>query len=360
MIDVKKQYKDTSTYLKGFILSFLFLFLFTNYIAGLINYYGMSEIERLVVCKREAVRSGLLRTIDGKVNILVFGSSRMAAGINANFLDKLFEGKTNTLNLGFPSHDISRSHSIFKDFLENNDAPDAVILHVRHDKMSNNHPLNGNFLELLTYTLEDFPNNNVIFKQIFPIINAEWVNKFLSLTELDKTKDPMIEKIIRSVKIFQLNKKDNEIKVENLKEEILKNKGQVWWLDKRRQLSKDYVDPATDDIESEYNYIVTSKKYQKDIDEFVGYLNNMEIKVLLVMFPARHTFRKQFKKQPDLLTGLTNNYRNIGIAKDGWKLKFYSPVHFADRGHLNLDGSRHFTKDIYKEFKEVYGTYFKL
>ena len=356
---IKNQFKNTSPYLKGFILCFLFLFFFANCLAGLVNYYGMSEIEKLVYYKREAVRSGLLKPIDGKTNILVFGSSRMAAGVNANFFDELFKGKTNTLNLGFPSHDISRSDAIFKDYLKNNDAPDAIILHVRHDGMNNNHPLNGNFFELLSYTLRDFPNNDIFFKKIFPAINMEWANKFLLLTGIN-SQDPLFEKIFKSVKTFQLNKKEYELKVKNLKEEILINKGQVWWVDKRRQLDQDYVDPHTDDIESEYSYIVTPKKYQEDIDDFIGLLDDMNIKVLLVMFPVRNTFRKQFNKQPELLTDLTKKYRNILISKDGWKLKFYSPVHFFDRGHMNLDGSRHFTKDIYKEFKEVYGAYFNL
>jgi hypothetical protein len=76
--------------------------------------------------------------------------------------------------------------------------------------------------------------------------------------------------------------------------------------------------------------------------------------VLLIEPPYRERQFLQYEEMPRQFAALMEQYSNVTMAREGWKLKLYENRFFSDPTHLNQEGARRYTGEIYQEFKEAF------
>ena len=101
-----------------------------------------------------------------------------------------------------------------------------------------------------------------------------------------------------------------------------------------------------------------ASSYDPFVDPYVKMFFDLaqehRVKVLLIQPAYRENQYLQYEEIPLQYTVLLKQYSNVAIAKEGWKLKFYENRYFSDPTHLNEEGARQYTEEIYVEFKEAF------
>lgn len=145
------------------------------------------------------------------------------------------------------------------------------------------------------------------------------------------------------------NNNISEVKAADLKlyEDLINNRG---------YMGNDNV------LDTKYDKHIMPNRTPGDIDpksepyiyDFLKLTQKYNIKVMLVQLYCLNNKFMQYTDVPTLYKTILENYNNVYMAKNGYKLKFYDNSMFCDPTHLNNKGAKLFTKQIADEFNEVF------
>jgi hypothetical protein len=326
-------------------LLFLVMLLVLNYLgvtAGSIYKDGAA-----MVCetKREMIRSGEIHYEKDKVNVLFMGTSRILAGIVPAYFDELTGGKTFSYNLALPGLAVGSYYFVLRDYLEKNPPPRYVImqLHInrcRNCKMYYYYASQG--VTTLDEMVSLFKNNqdkSIIFNFIFP----SRMYKFHTVRYL-------YDRVFRPSRVRQTQKKNRIIL-----NRMIENRG--YYFIEEQAVARDNILPDGF-IEEPGDSIHRASLYDPFIDPYTKLLFDLALEhgvnVLLIQ-PAylEHQYL-QYEEMPLQYASILDRYGNVSMAKEGWKLKLYKNRLFSDPAHLNKTGAARYTREIYKEFIDVF------
>jgi hypothetical protein len=296
--------------------------------------------------KRELIRNGVIHPASGKENVLFLGTSRILAGIMPNYFDELNGGRTSSYNMALPGLPISSAYFVLQDYLEKNPRPQYIIIQLYINRCRSCTLYNYYAVQGLTEPVEIFslvkhlPNKAIIFNYIFPFR----IYKF-------HTARYFFDSIFMPGRVRSLRKKNNAIL-----NHMIENKGYYFIAEQavaeNKSLPGNFVEEG-----SSNETINKASSYDPFVDPFVKMFFDLAhehgIKVLLIQPAYRENQYLQYEEMPAQYAVLLKQYNNVMMAGEGWKLKFYENHFFSDPTHLNEDGARRYTEEIYLEFKET-------
>lgn len=332
---------------KIFFLVFLFfvMLLVLNYLgvkAGSIYKDGAA-----MVCetKREMIRTGDIHYKKGKVNVLFLGTSRVLAGIKPAYFDELTEGKTFSYNLALPGLAIGSYYFVLRDYLEKNPPPRYVIMQLRINRCRNckmYYYYASQGVTTLDERVSLFKNNqdkSIIFNFIFPFR----MYKFHTVRYI-------YDRVLRPSRIRQTQKKNRTIL-----NRMIKNRG--YYFIEEQAVAQDNILPEGF-IKEPRDSIHQASSYDPFIDPYTKLFFDLalehQVNVLLVQPVYREHQYLQYGEMPLQYVSILDQYSNVSMAKEGWKLRFYKNQFFSDPVHLNKDGAVRYTREIYMEFIEIF------
>jgi len=299
-----------------------------------------------IICeeKRKAVRNGTFGYKEGKINVLFMGRSKILAGIIPNYFDSLVNGRTYSLNLSLPALPIGPHYFALKDYLESNPPPEYIVLHLSvsagkstslFDKYANQ---GISFPQELVSYFINRENKTVIFNFVFPIRMYLKQSVKYALNLVFNPSD------------IRRNRRRNA-KIVN---KMINDRG--YYFIKEQARFPDNKLPAT--FKESLNLDRTRGIYDPHIDPYVrkffDLASNNKIKILLIEVPYREKQYMQYSLMPKHYKIVLDEYSNIYIAQDGWKVKFYENKFFSDPTHLNAEGAELYTHKITEEFVELF------
>ncbi len=334
---------------KGIILFIIIaaLFLMINMVVlGVAAIYkdGAAQVCEM---KRVAVRKGLIAHEPRAANVLFMGNSRILAGIVPRQFDALAKGVTRSWNLALPALPISCHYFQLRDYLRRNPAPEFIVLKlaVMRDKgndpqgLFNYYACEGMTIpdELVSY-LWHCRDKTVVVNYVHPI------RRYYRCVR-------------RSVKdlwahgweaVAASRKRNSEILAG-----VLEDRGYYFIREQaaagNERLPDDFVPEA---VGGRRDVNLKADPYVK---MFFDLTAEKDIKVLLIEFPTVGREDQGKEETPAHYRQLMKDYHNVFTATSGWVVKKYAPRYFADPTHVNREGARRFTKEVFDEFHEVFG-----
>ena len=334
---------------KIFILGFLLILVMMG-----LNYLGVraGKIYKdgaALVCetKRNMVRSGAFHYEKDKINVLFMGTSQILAGIVPTFFDELSGGRTLSYNLALPALPISSSYFVLKDYLEKNPAPKWIIMQLHINRCR-------------TCTLISYYSNQglISWGEVFSLFTETQVKQivlgYIFPFKMYKFFTPryLYHRIFHPAQIRQIQENNRAILSRMMGE-------RGYYFIEEQAVSPDNRLP--DDF-GEMEKISAAPQQGVEYDPFIDpYIEKFfdltrenGINVLLVQPVYRQNQVLQYEKIPLQFEMILKKYDHVSLAKQGWKLRRYENRFFSDRTHLNRDGARQFTREIYLEFCEVF------
>ncbi len=298
-----------------------------------------------IVCeeKRKSVRDGRLGYRPGKINVLFMGHSKILAGIMPSYFDDLANGKTYSLNLSLPALPIGPHFFLLKDYLGRNPPPEYIVLHLsintgKSPSLFDRYGVQGIKFpeELLSYFL-NCENKTVVFNFFFP---AHLYRYHVVHYTLKLISDPS--------NIAQTEERNRKIV-----DEMMMNRGYYYIKEQMRfpdgKLPEDFKESMHSDG--------TVREYDPFIDpyaeRFFDLASRNSIRILLIEAPYRVGQFKQYHRIPRQYEAILDTYKNVYMAYNGWRIKFYDNRFFSDPTHLNPEGTKLYTAAIFEEFTEA-------
>ena len=299
-----------------------------------------------IVCeeKRIAVRKKIWKASEDKINVLYFGASGILTALIPEVFDSVLNQQTYSMNLALPALPIGSYYHYFLDYLENNPAPEHIIMtyHVDDEPilLFNTYGNQGiNFpREVVSYFLNR-PDKNQIINYLLPF-HVYWKSLFRYY----------YNSVFNPSHIEETSKR-NELIVRDM----IKERGYYFIMEQARfpdgRLPENYMEES-DCPDCELK--IFDPDTDVYVDRFFKLTKELNVEVLLISYPVRKGVYKQFETTPEPIRKLVDRYENISIPSDGWKLPFYPNKYFSDPVHLNKSGALLFTKDIAQEFNRIY------
>lgn len=340
--------------MKRFVKKMVLLVLLLALLIPALNYLGLRAgkiykdgAAQVCETKRQMIRSGDIHYVKDKDNVLFLGTSRILAGVAPTYFDELNGGKTFSYNLALPGLPISSAYFVLRDYLEKNPPPQYVVMQLyinrcRSCTLYNYYAVQGlkRPAEILSL-FKHMANKAIIFNYIFPFR----MYKF-------HTARYIFDSIFMPARIRSIRKKNNAI-LNRMKE----NRG--YYFIEEQAVAADNMLPG--DFAEEGGggeSINKASSYDPFVDPYVKMFFDLArdhgVKVLLIQPPYRERQYLQYEEMPLQYAVLLNQYNNVWIAQEGWKLKFYENCFFSDPTHLNKEGAQQYTGEIYGEFKEAF------
>jgi hypothetical protein len=300
-----------------------------------------------IICeqKRLFVRNEVFTHTPNKQNVLYFGASDILAGLIPSVFDSVLANETSSLNLSLPALPIGPAYHTLLEYLERNPTPDYIILALHIDgEPGGLHNTYGNqginfpseFFNYLRYR----DDRNQIINYLLP---SHVYSNFIFQYAYDG---------IFNRENIEYLKERNQGHVDKMKEQL----GYYFIMEQSTfpegRLPVDYVAPGDCDT-CQKEFLPVESDYF--IRQFFNLTADLNIPVLLIETPTRAGSYAQYNDVPPTIAQIESEYENVVYNKDaGWKLKFYDNKYFADQWHLNYDGAVMYTKDVAKEFAEMF------
>ncbi|UCH98183.1 MAG: hypothetical protein JSV88_15405, partial [Candidatus Aminicenantes bacterium] len=282
-----------------------------------------------------------------KINVLFMGTSRILAGIAPTFFDELSGGRTLSYNLALPALPISSAYFVLKDYLEKNPSPEWIImqLHInrcRKCTLFNYYSSQG--LIRLGEIFSLFMNTqskNIAVNYIFPFK----MYKFFTVQYL-------YNGIFHPSRLRRLQE-DNRI----ILDRMIGERG-YYFIEEQAVSPDNRLPDDFGEMEKINAAAQQGPEYDPFDDPFVEKFFDLTrengVKVLLIQPVYWENQLLQYEKIPLQFEMILKEYDHVFLAKQGWKLRRYENRLFSDRTHLNKDGAKRFTREIYQEFHEVF------
>jgi len=334
---------------KIFILGFLLILAMMG-----LNYLGVKAGKiykdgAALVCetKRNMVRSGAIHYDKDKINVLFMGTSRILAGIAPAVFDELSGGRTLSYNLALPALPISSSYFVLRDYLKKNPPPGWIIMQLHINQCR-------------TCTLFNYYSHQglISLAEIFSLF-TEVQDKKIALNYIFPfrmyaffTVQYLYNRIFHPGRIRE-SQDNNRAILSRMMEE----RG-YYFIEEQAVSSDNRLPDDFGEMEKTSAAPQQGVEYDPFIDPYVEKFFDLTrengINVLLVQPVYRQNQGSQYEKIPLQFDMILKEYNHVFLAKQGWKLRRYENRFFSDRTHLNKDGARQFTREIYREFCEVF------
>lgn len=309
---------------------------------------GIYKAGAALVCetKRNMVRGGAIHYEKDKINVLFMGTSLILAGIVPTHFDELSGGRTLSYNLALPALPISSSYFVLKDYLGKNPAPEWIImqLHINRCRICAlfNYFSNQGLISLaeIFSLFMETQVKQIVVSYIFPFkMYKFFIARYLYNSIFHPSRIRRLQENNRAI----LNRMIGE---------------RGYYFIEEQAVSPDNRLP--DDV-GEMEKISTAAQpgmeYDPFIDPYVEKFFDLTrengVNVLLIQPVYRRNKVLQYKKIPLQFEMILKEYDHVFLAKQGWKLRRYENRFFSDLTHLNKDGGKRFTGEIYREFCEA-------
>lgn len=299
-----------------------------------------------IICeqKRKMVRGKIFSGREGKRNILVMGnSSILAAFIPATF-DSLLQQDYYSLNLGLPAAPLVMNYFTLKDYLDRNDSLDYILLNLN----VYNPKWYGGFPK---YGLQGISSLSELYSFYTNISDKRIIKNFFMPCNiyLKAITKYCFNAIFNRDDFYAMIQKNNDIV-----EKMARDRGYYFIKEQALFADDKLPDNFSEGLAPERELRIGNPFLDPYVQQFFDLTRKSGIKVLLIHSPFRYGRLKQFSKIPYYYEIILNNYDNVFVAENGWKFKYYQNHFFSDKVHMNRKGAQEYTKDIAKEFKEVF------
>ncbi|UCC39603.1 MAG: hypothetical protein JSV96_17785 [Candidatus Aminicenantes bacterium] len=298
-----------------------------------------------IICesKRNFVRSGNLIYTENNKNILFMGNSRVLSGIQPLLFDSLSGGETLSYNLALPALSIGPYYFQLRDYLENYPPPDCILLELKINTGRNlalfDHYANqgtSGWKEMYSYLL-NVENKGAVLNYFFPIrMYKNYIPKYLLYSIFDH--DALSKTHKHNMSIVNQMMADRGyylIKEQALFPDLRLPEG--YGIKKRERAKKGFqFDPFKDPY----------------VKKFFNLTQERKIRVQLIQPVYRINQFLQYETVPYQFQIILEKFKNVIVAPNGWKAKFYDNSYFADLVHLNPEGAQRYTREIFSEFKQ--------
>ena len=237
--------------------------------------------------------------------------------------------KTSSINLSIVSHGAKKHKYMLKDYIKNNKIPDYIIWNTSY-KRNYQHWQNSNFME--TIELYNSTKNFNFILGYFPVFDTNRIKTI--------------------IKDLMMSKKQTQIQHNPNIQEMIKEKGTYYWINKNRSVGKNYTNNGYSP-NSEKKWLSEKSDYMKDLYNFLDLTKELNIKVFIIEPPKPINSSIPSKTLPLFVKKLKNKYNHV-IISDTFLSSYYPTELFMDRGHLNYNGAKFYTKDILKSFNRAY------
>jgi hypothetical protein len=280
--------------------------------------YSLNNLELLMYEKRNWMRGKFVDDEDRCKKIFFFGDSTIASGIRPKAFDDLSHGRICAYNLAQVYHDMSKYIIFLRDAIKAGNRPDEIVT-------------------TLSYEREDV------------FVNGDWEeyrHVFGGASYLRYLRDryfgaPTLSSVLRMSRNMA-----GLMEVRRAAERISDEGGAYWWGE--GSLPNDFTDAETDRPNEEVR-TTYSVAYRDTISIFFHLAESIHAPITLIEPPARIGNSKQRTCMPGIYKELIMMFPTTKIHRSGWKLKYYPPHLFFDRGHLNRDGATSYSREIYQE-----------
>jgi hypothetical protein len=291
------------------------------------------------------VRSGAVHYEENKTNVLFMGTSRILAGIAPTVFDALSGGQTYSYNLALPALPISASYFVLEDYLAKNPPPQWIIMQLHINRCRNcglfnyyshqglNRP--GEVLSLFMNS----PSKTIVLSYLFPFK----MYKFFTVLYL-------YNGIFHPERLRELQD-DNQAILSRMKKE------RGYYFIEEQAVTPDNRLPGNFGEEERANASV-SEELEFDpfedpfVEKFFTLTRDKGINVLLIQPVYRENQVRDNTKMSRQFEMILKAYSHVFLAKEGWRVRRYDNRFFSDRTHLNKDGAKRYTREIYREFLE--------
>jgi len=312
----------------GIILA-LILKGYTNLAISVFN----DETAMIISHKRELARSGAIRYIEGKDNVIFMGNSRVLVGIDCDLFDSVTSSDTYCYNLALPALPISASYFLLEDYVEHNTPPDFIMLapcadYEFKDSLFNKYALQGMEFpeELLSYLVKQ-KKYVLAFNYIFPArLNRRNVAKYTYS--------------------LLLNRKEISATVSKNRKYIIEQDMRRGFLPLSGSLPDDF---SLAEVPASLQSYMRHSPSDPFIDMFMELALKNKINVILIETPYPE-FGCKLNPKAMLYESLSGEYPNVMMADDSTKMKVYPNRYFADQVHVNSAGAERYTAETAAEF----------
>lgn len=340
--------------MKRFLKKMVLLVLILAVLIFVLNYLGLKAgkiykdgAAQVCETKRQMIRSGAIHYEPDKDNVLFLGTSRILAGIAPTYFDELNGGQTYSYNLALPGLPISSAYFVLRDYLEKNPPPQYIVMQLyinrcRSCTLYNYYAVQGLAQPAEIFSLfKHLANKAIVFNYIFPFR----MYKF-------HTARYLFDSIFMPARVRSLRKKNNAIL-----NRMIENRGYYFIAEQavagNNSLPGDFAEEGGGG-----ETVNKASSYDPFVDPYVKMFfelaHRYRVKVLLIQPAYRENQYLQYEEMPFQYSVLLKQYDNVAIANEGWKIKFYENRFFSDPTHLNEEGAKRYTEEIYLEFKEVF------
>ncbi|MCP5045648.1 MAG: hypothetical protein GY940_00640 [bacterium] len=338
--------------MKRFIKKCLLLSVIMLVVVLILNYFSTAAGDHYkdgaaMVCetKREMVRSGAIGYMEGRRNVLFMGTSRILAGVQPEYFDRLGGGRTYSYNLALPALPISPAYFILKDYLMVNPAPEHIVMELYARRCR-------------TCTLNNY----------FSVQGISGLSEAATLVRYAQNKSILLNILFsfRMYKFFLPKYVFNGVLRPSRLEQVAQNNGAL--LEKMKR-NRGYYYIAEQAVEEEQRLTEALKKqeravvkmttlqdpfYDPYVEKFFDLAAQHGIRVMLIQAPYLKGKYLQFEEMPPAFRAVMDRYSNVFMAPGGWKLNFYDYRLFADQDHLSEEGASHYTEEIYNQFNGLF------
>lgn len=331
----------------------MIIFMSVGLLLNIFLVYAMIEVSKIykdgasIICeqKREMVRKRVLAPKKGGENVLVMGNSSILAAFVPAVFDSLLQYHYYSINLGLPAAPLVMNYFTLQDYLNNNDAPDYILLNLNiyNEKWYGGFPKYGlqgvsSLAEIYSY-YTNLSDKKIVRNFFFPC------NIYLK---------PIVKYCYNSI----FNRNDflaTRQKNRTIIEKMGNNRGYYFIREQALFPDEKLPDNFHEGLHPELEMVIGDPFQDPYVQKFFDLAKEQKIKVLLIHSPFRFGRLKQFSSLPDYYEAVLAKYDNVFVAKNGWKFKYYQNSFFSDQVHMNFEGAVKYTKDIAKEFREVFG-----
>ncbi|MFC2081154.1 hypothetical protein ACFLR8_02985 [Bacteroidota bacterium] len=324
-----------------FICSSILILIGINKIVTLIGKDFKDGASIICESKREAVRSGTLHYDTNEIKVIFLGASDILSGIIPSIFDSLSNNRISSVNLALPALPIGPNYFCLLDYLEKNSPPDYAIITLRLDDPSDRalfdfYANQGIAFprELLSYAIIR-KDRNVILNYLLPC------NMYSSV-------------LLKSLKTILLSRSEiRNIRKRNsmLVEQMIEEKGYYFIKEQGKFPDGILPDIYTNPDDAPDQYRPVGDLEDPYLHKFLKFTQQQQIEVLITNYPLRVNSNKPFERIPNELTNMCLEYPHVTLLTKSWISDPYPNKLFSDPKHLNMDGAKHYTTQVYKEFE---------
>jgi len=288
----------------------------------------------MTLLKREWIRDGWVQFPEGKTGVIALGDSRMLAAMSPLDFDGATEGSTHTFNLSLPASTSDAHRAVLEEVISSGDIPEWIIL-----GLAPNTPFRP---DTASYRSIGIANP----RELLPVLksNPEWrkilIDWLLPIRRFQTDLTTWLNRLV-----FKRNEIDGRnVAAARLAEQLVENRGMY---------AKSDVLKLNPGEEATPNYLNINPDVDPANRELLELAAAHGIKVLLVSGPVRPGELIRNPETAALAATVADGLPGIFISPGYFDPMVLSDYSFSDLVHVNLTGSKEFSRQLALEFMNL-------